>query len=76
MGLCAMGYPIRPRQELAFWSTMHRMAERAAHQAPARDGAYKAFRLVAEDAAEKEAYWISVSSASLRHPKSKCPDRK
>ena len=57
-----MGYPIKPRQELAFWATLRQMAERASYEAPARDGAYRAYRLVAEDAARKQEYWRSISA--------------
>ena len=59
-----MGYPIKARQELAFWATFRQMAERASHQAPARHGAYSAYRLVAEDAARKQEYWRSISAGS------------
>ena len=56
-----MGYPIKPRQELAFWATLRQMAEKASYQAPAVDGAYNAYRLVTEHAAQKQEYWQSIS---------------
>jgi len=56
-----MSYPIKPRQELAFWATLRQMAEKASYQAPAMDGAYNAYRLVAEHAAQKQEYWQSIS---------------
>ncbi len=58
----AMSYPVRPRHELAFWSTLSRMAEMASYQAPSRPGADDAFKLVAECAAEKQKFWEAVTA--------------
>src|SRR4051812_38253459 len=44
---------MKPRQELAFWSTFRLMAERASHQAPAEAGAGRGFKTVADHAASK-----------------------
>jgi hypothetical protein len=61
-------YPIQPRHELAFWATFHRMLERAAHQAPAREEAYKAYLIVGEHAAEKAEYWRVISEVPPGEP--------
>jgi hypothetical protein len=52
---------MKPRQQLAFWATLQRMAEKASYEAPARDGAWQAFRTVAERAAVKAQYWRSIA---------------
>ena len=58
-----MSYPIKPRQELAFWATLRQMAERASYQAPPVDGAYSAYKCVAEHAAQKQEFWRTISGA-------------
>ena len=52
---------MKPRQELAFWSTFRLVAERASYQAPAQAGAWQAFRTVADHAGRKADYWRSVA---------------
>jgi hypothetical protein len=61
-----MNHPIRPRQELAFWATLRQMAQKAACQASPRDGAYDAYRVVVEHAAERQEFWRSISGAKDR----------
>src|SRR3954454_23229457 len=57
---------MKPRHELAFWSTFRLMAEKAAFQAPAQEGAWQAFRTVADHAARKADYWKVVAGAQDR----------
>ncbi len=57
---------MKPRQELAFWSTFRLMAEKASYQAPAKAGAWQAFRTVADHAADQADYWKIVAGAQDR----------
>ena len=57
-------HPDSRRQELAFWSTLKEMAARGACRASARPGAYEAFKVVEQEAAEKQAYWLSIIARS------------
>ncbi len=57
---------MKPRQELAFWSTFRLMAEKASYQAPAEEGAWQAFRAVADHAARKAEYWDTVIGAQTK----------
>jgi hypothetical protein len=57
---------MNPRQELAFWSTFRLMAEKASYEAPAKAGAWQAFRTVAVHAAHKADYWKAVAGAQDR----------
>jgi hypothetical protein len=66
--------PRSPRQHLAFWFTLKDLAARGACSASAREGAYQAFKLVEQEAAEKQAYWLSIiaqSAPSAAEPRAK-----
>jgi hypothetical protein len=66
--LTTAGVLMNPRHQLAFWSTLGRMAEKASYEAPARDGAWQAYRTVVDHAAQKTEYWRAVTAAAQNRP--------
>jgi hypothetical protein len=55
---------MKPRLELAFWSTFGRMAEKASYEAPAQQGTWQACRTVVDHAAAKTEHWRVISEAA------------
>jgi hypothetical protein len=59
---------MKPRLELAFWSTLSRMAEKASYEAPDQAGAWQAYRTVVDHAAQKTEHWRVISQVEQNLP--------